>query len=56
MNRTERANEFRTERARWMNAARRASTDGTTMSRAECVRKARFYHARVKHVTRAEWA
>jgi hypothetical protein len=56
MNRNERKIEFRNERARWMREARRASTDGTTRSRAECVRKARFFHSRVMHVTLAEWA
>jgi hypothetical protein len=56
MNRTDRKNEFRTERARWMRSARRAATDGTTMSRAECLRKARFFHSRVMHLTLAEWA
>jgi hypothetical protein len=50
MSRTDRMNEYRAARIRWMNEARRASDNGTTRSRAECVRKARFHHANLMGV------
>jgi hypothetical protein len=54
--RLNRMNESHTQRAKWMREARNAAADGSTLSRAYCVRKARFHHRNLMAVKLAEWA